>query len=155
MRFHAKFSCPTFFCHLSPCNFSVLLTIRMLAWREEMRLQSKRRLRDRQKQNTNRILNHGGHGDHGGNRGKHTVSMKSRMLFYCPAIEPLVLRVLGELRGKIKIIFGCGRSPRWVLCGDKCLTARWSSRFIQILSRPTFQQPSPTVQDCIRVALSS
>ena len=29
-----------------------------------------------------------------------------------------------------------------VLCGDKCLKARWSSRLIQILSRPTFQQPS-------------
>ena len=32
----------------------------MFAWREEIRLQSKRRLRDRQRQNTNRILNHGG-----------------------------------------------------------------------------------------------
>ena len=80
--------------------------------REEIRLQAKRRLRDRQKQNTNRILNHGGPGDHGGNRGKHTVSMKSGMQFYCPAIEPLVLRVLHALRGKIKIIFDCGRSPR-------------------------------------------
>ena len=44
--------------------FSVLLTIRMFAWREEIRLQSNRRLRDRQWQNTNRILNHGGHGEH-------------------------------------------------------------------------------------------
>ena len=49
----------------------VLLTIRMFAWREEIRLQSKRRLRDRQRQNTNRILNHGDHGDHGGNRDKY------------------------------------------------------------------------------------
>ena len=42
-------------------SVSVLLTIRIFAWHEEIRLRSKRRLRDRQKQNTNRILNHGGH----------------------------------------------------------------------------------------------
>ena len=59
-----------------------------------VRLQSKRRLRDRQRQNTNRILNHGGHGDHGENRDKYTISMNSGMQSYCPAIEPLVLRVL-------------------------------------------------------------
>ena len=73
---------------------SVLLTIRMFAWRAEIRLQSKRRLRDRQRQNTNRILNHGDHGDHGGNRDKHPISMNSGMQSYCPAIEPLLLRVL-------------------------------------------------------------
>ena len=74
-----------------PAIAAVLLTIRMFAWREEIRLQSKRRLRDRQRQNTNRILNHGVHGDHGGNRRKNTVSMKSGNQSFSPVIEPLVL----------------------------------------------------------------
>ena len=91
---------------------SVLLTIRMFAWHEEIRLQSERRVRDRQRQNTNRILNHGGHGDHGRNRRKYTVSVNSRIQSHCPVIEPLVLRVLRALRGKIKIKVGCGLKGR-------------------------------------------
>ena len=47
---------------------SVLLTVRIIAWNEKIRLQHERRLRDRQRQNTNRILYHGVYGDHGRNR---------------------------------------------------------------------------------------
>ena len=75
----------------TPTSQSVLLTIRILAWHEEIEFIPKGSLRERQGQNTNRILDHG-HRDHGGNRSKDTVSMKSRMQFCCPAIEPLVLR---------------------------------------------------------------